>query len=542
MKRAGGAVLAGLLIAGALPPWGWWPLALAGIGLWGWLLVDLKWKSRLGVGALVGLAHFVVALAWVPEFTVPGYPVLVLLETGFWVLASLVARGRWAPVGLAAALTLAEAARYNSPFEGLPLAGVDLGQVGGPFLNAARLAGGYAVTLSAGLLGAGLALAARRQAGVGGVPRSAAAASGRPAARGMVAFVPVTLAVALPLVGWLSPDGDSTGEPLRVAVVQGGGPVGFRGVNTDFGEVLDRHLDATSKIRPPVDLVLWPENAVTPEGPPPAASQIDGSIEKTIGSDPATTPPSQPEIDAVMAAAFRLDAVLVAGLVLDVAPDEFSNEAAAFGRGCCDVVRKAIRVPFGEYIPFRSFFDRFADLSAIPSEARPGSGPGVLDTAEGKFAVSISYEVLFPQRSREAVNLGGQVVLVPTNAASFKRTQVPGQELAAARLRAVETGRWVLQAAPTGYSAVVDHRGRVRQRTGISEQRVLQDVVPRRHGSTPFLVAGPWPTLGLALALVLLANFGSSVTLRDTQEPKLGGGDARRRPDETSGDTPAGTP
>ena len=500
MRRAGGAVAAGLLIAAALPPWGWWPLAVVGIGLWGWLLVDLEWRSRLGVGLLVGLSHFVVALAWVPEFTVPGYPLLVLLETAFWALASGLARGRWAPVGLAAALTLAEAARYNSPFEGLPLAGIDLGQVGGPFLHAARLGGGYAVTLAAGLLGAGVALAIRRH---------------------WAAVAPIALAVVLPLVGWLSPDGRSVGEPLRVAVVQGGGPVGFRGVDTDFGEVLDRHLDATARIRPgSVDLVLWPENAITEP-----RELIDVPLANLEHKSPP--PEHSPEVEAqnraVGQAVSRVDAVLVAGVVQPSGDEHFTNAAVAFVPGGVQhSVLKVIRVPFGEYIPFRSFVDRFADLSAIPTEAIAGDRPGVLETQAGKFAVSISYEVLFGERSREAVNLGGQVVLVPTNAASFKRTQVPGQELAAARIRAVETGRWLLQAAPTGYSAVVDHRGVVRQRTGISEQRVLRDSVPKRTGSTPFLLTGPWPTLALALGLVLLANFGPKATLSVGSRTEVG--------------------
>ena len=470
MRRPAAAVAAGLLIAGALPPWGWWPLAIGGVALWGWSLTGRSWRGRLGIGLLVGLAHFVVALAWVPEFTAPGYPVLVLLETAYWSVASVLSRGRWAPIALAGALTLAEAARYNSPFEGLPLAGVDLGQVGGPFLSAARLGGGYAITLCVGLTGAALAMGAARR---------------------RTALMPVGLAALIALAGWLSPDGRSTGEPLRVAVVQGGGPVGFRGVDTDFSEVLDRHLAATARIRKPVDLVLWPENAVTLDEEFFGSSAIERLFREVVD---------------------RRNTLLVAGVVEDAGPDAFWNRAYALDAGGIDVdsVTKAIRVPFGEYIPFRSLVDRVADLSAIPTEAMPGDGPGILRTSRGDLAVSISYEVLFGQRSREAVNLGGQVLLVPTNAASFKRTQVPGQELAAARIRGVETGRWVLQAAPTGYSAVVDHRGSVRQRTGISEQAVLRDVVPRRAGSTPFLVTGPWPALAASLLLVLGAGLAAA--------------------------------
>lgn len=476
VRRAGGAVLAGWLIALALPPWGWWPLAVAGIGLWGWLLIGLGWRARILVGGTVALSHFLVALAWVPEFTLPGYPVLVLLETGFWTLASAaVAGGRAAPLSLAGALTLAEAARYNSPFEGLPLGGIDLGQAGGPFLEVARLGGGYAVTLAAALLGAALALSVGR----------------RPDA---LALAPAALAVLLVVAGYVSPDGRDRGDPLRAAVIQGGGPVGFRGVDTDFREVFNRHLAATSRIKGPVDVVLWPENSLT----------VDGAVVVTD------------QYREVLRAVNRTGAAFVVGVVEEAGPRSFWNRAYLFDPEAADpeaadpaFVTKAIRVPFGEYIPHRDFFARFADLSDIPTEAAPGRGPGILRSSKGKFAVSISYEVLYAERSREAVRLGAEVMLVPTNAASFRRTQVPGQELAAARLRAVETGRWLLQAAPTGYSGIVDHRGVVRQRTGISEQRVLEQVIPRRVGSTPFALTGPWPALLLAGALVAGAAFGA---------------------------------
>ena len=122
-------------------------------------------------------------------------------------------------------------------------------------------------------------------------------------------------------------------------------------------------------------------------------------------------------------------------------------------------------MPFGEYIPARSFFARLADVSAVPRDAIAGRGPGVVDTPAGRLGVLISYEVFFQDRGRAAVRAGGRLLLVPTNASSFDDAQVPAHELAVARLRALETGRWVVQAAPTGYSAVVDHRGRVLARS-----------------------------------------------------------------------------
>ena len=160
-------------------------------------------------------------------------------------------------------------------------------------------------------------------------------------------------------------------------------------------------------------------------------------------------------------------------------------------------------MPFGEYVPARSFFDRLADLSAVPRDAIPGKGRAVLDTPAGRLGVVISYEVFFADRAREAVEAGGRVLLVPTNASSYRDAQIPAQEVAVARLRALETGRWVVQAAPTGYSAVIDHRGRVRALGGLGGPEVLQVDVGARAGRTLFMALGPVP--GLTLAVLLLA-------------------------------------
>ncbi len=194
--------------------------------------------------------------------------------------------------------------------------------------------------------------------------------------------------------GWAAPSGSDVAD-LEAAVVQGGGPRGFRGVDTDFTQVFDRHLEAAEALKPGVDLVLWPENAVTV----PAGYQ------------------GSPEEQAVDELASRLGATVVVGVVEDGGPGLFRNLAAASEAesGYVGRVEKAIRVPFGEYVPLRSVVGRFADLSAIPSEAVPGTKPGLLRTKAGTLAISISYEVFFPRRSRDAIRRGAEILLVPTN-------------------------------------------------------------------------------------------------------------------------------
>jgi apolipoprotein N-acyltransferase len=165
---------------------------------------------------------------------------------------------------------------------------------------------------------------------------------------------------------------------------------------------------------------------------------------------------------------------------------------------------KVHRVPFGEYVPARGFFERIADLSAVPRDALVGTRRAVLDTPAGRLGVVISYEVFFPDRARAAVRSGGRIVLVPTNASSYRDEQIPAQEVAVARLRAVETGRWVVQAAPTGYSAVIDHRGRVLEQGGLGGAEVLTAGVDLRTGRTLFMSLGsaPW-VVGACLTLLL---------------------------------------
>jgi apolipoprotein N-acyltransferase len=94
---------------------------------------------------------------------------------------------------------------------------------------------------------------------------------------------------------------------------------------------------------------------------------------------------------------------------------------------------------------------------------------------------------------------------VPTNAASFVTEDVPSQELAAARLRAIETGRAVIQAAPTGYSALIAADGTVSVRSGLGDPELLTGQVIRRRGHTPYTIVGHLPMLLAAAAVLALA-------------------------------------
>ena len=468
-----GGLAGGVLLAASLPPWpvpeGAWLLALVGAALLFAALDGRPARERLAVGVAAGLGLYLPGLWWMRDFSVPGYVAATLLQAAILAagLTAVPPHPGWRrAVAFPAVLVLVERVRGTWPFGGLPISGVELGQVNGPLGPAARIGGRLLLVALVAVGGMALVALVRRRW------RTALAATG--------------LLVVTAGAGWVAPDGSPAGR-ISVAAVQGGGPRGVRAVGRDPAPVFERHFLAAAGLRPPVDLVLWPEDVVDLEG------DLAGTAEDTRLGELARV----------------LDTTLVVGVVEDVEGRRFRNASVAYGPDGARIDRydKVHRVPFGEYVPARGLFDAVADLSAVPRDAIAGRGPGTLDTPAGRLGVVISYEVFFDDRVRAAVRAGARVILVPTNASSYRDAQVPAQEVVVARLRALEAGRWVVQAAPTGYSAVIDHRGEVHTRSGLGSTEVLRADVGLRSGSTIFTAVGPWPWIALAVGALVAANM-----------------------------------
>jgi apolipoprotein N-acyltransferase len=106
--------------------------------------------------------------------------------------------------------------------------------------------------------------------------------------------------------------------------------------------------------------------------------------------------------------------------------------------------------------------------------------------------------VFYADRGRASVRDGAQLLIVPTNTSSYATAQVPTQEIAASKVQAVQQGRDLLQAAPTGYSATITHRGTLLQRSVLGRQQVILATLSRRGGWTLYVRYGDTPALGLA--------------------------------------------
>ena len=234
--------------------------------------------------------------------------------------------------------------------------------------------------------------------------------------------------------------------------------------NAQRRAVLDNHVRETLQLaedvragRAPQPLfVIWPENSsdIDPLANPDAAEQI-----------------------SVAAQAIKAP-ILVGGVLAGpgYTPDNpvSTNSVIVWDpeTGPGDRHDKQIVQPFGEYLPWRSFFRHLSPYADRAGYFVPGSGTGVVDAAGVPVGVTTCWEVIFDRAPREAVRNGAQLLAVPSNNATFNEA-MSLQQLAFARLRAVEHNRYVIVAGTTGISAVIAPDGRVLARTGFFEPAYL---------------------------------------------------------------------
>ncbi|MHB8262547.1 MAG: apolipoprotein N-acyltransferase [Acidimicrobiales bacterium] len=485
------AIIAGVLAALSLPPWGWWILAFPAAGIAYLALDGLPWKARFFVGWAFGLGIFVPGLWWSSTFNVYGAFVLMAAESLFLAVAAIAVPSREARIlALPAAMTMAEYFRERWPFGGLPIGGIELGQAASPLGMTSRIGGPLLIVWLVWLGGSGLAVLcvqlwpSLQKILTGTVPP---ARTHRSVAAGSVA---VAVVLIVSFLAAIAPNGGPPTGHLRVAAVQGGGRRGTTALQVNPLTVFYASVDATEEIphldkgRPP-QLVVWPEDTVALGG------HLRGSEHELI----------------LQHLARSLHATLEAGVTEPVGTTRFKNFSVAFSPAGKIVSRyeKIHRVPFGEYVPYRSFFKHLASLKDISRNAIPGHGPAILNTPAGKLGIMISFETFFARRARAATREGGRLLLVPTNTNSYAASQMPSQEIAASRLRAIEEGRDLVQSAPTGYSALINNQGQVMQLSTLARRQVLTGNIALRNGATLYERFGNLPILFIAILSLLVA-------------------------------------
>ena len=487
------SLVAGLLLAGAFPPFGLWPLAFASPAL---LIVALSGRSlraAFAVGLVFGLAFFFPLVAWVINLAWFAWVALAiasaLIFAVFAVGQRMLLNLRWWPPAVAGWWVAAEAFRDRWPWGGFPWGRLAMSQAGVPTQGWAAIAGPPALTFAVALVGATL-----------GWLLLTAIAGGRVTLRSRPLLMPA-LALAgsaalalLPAALPLDPV-PANGKTAVVAAIQGNVPRA-RSLAAELNnvelEITLNHVTATDKLAERAaagqvakpDLVIWPENSTD--------------------IDPMQYPPLYQEISAAAAAIGR--PILVGAVLQD--PQRNAGVLWLPGRGPTTIYAKRRLVPFGEYIPFRSLISKITSLTTLqPTDFVPGRQTVVFNVGQIKLGDIICYEVGFDDLVRSEVAAGANLLSMQSNDATFERegptTAESGQQLAMARIRSVEFDRSVVVASTTGYSAIVAPDGHLISRSGMWTQAELEARVPLLSYTTLAERLGVWPEWAIVAATTL---------------------------------------
>jgi apolipoprotein N-acyltransferase len=495
------ALAAGLLLTLAFEPYGQWWLALLAPAVLMWLWsreASSREGARLGFAFGVGLysagtwwlyisVHgFGHAPLWV---TIPVMATLVLVMAGYQALLGHVAC-RWLQPATAAGRMLWIPAAWVLVewwrgwfLSGFPWLSLGYSQTDSPLAGLAPLGGVHLVSLA--LL-----------AGAGALPLLWRAAPPLRALALVVLVLPWTLGQALRGIEWTEPDGPSR----SVAIVQGAIPQDMKWLESNQQNILDtyakKHGEALG-----AQLIVWPESTL-----PDVANKYGSYLGEVWSAS------RKSGSDMVMG-------VMREQLAADSDEPHYFNSLLALGNGEPAFYDKRHLVPFGEYFPVPQLVRSWLRLMNLPYSDfdRGARRQPVFALAGTKVAASICYEDAYPGLLRQEIRASG-VLVNATNDAWFGHSSARYQHLQIARMRALESRRYLLRAANDGVSAVIGPDGSLRARAPEFEPAVLRAQFQPRKGDTPYLVVGN--LLPVGLATLLLAARGLWLFRRRAAAPQ----------------------
>jgi apolipoprotein N-acyltransferase len=498
-------LVGGLALAAAFPPAGIWPLAAAGPALLAIALTGRSLRASFVVGLVFGVAFFFPLLSW--TLNVAWYAWAALAGASAVILAVLAVAQRvllrlpaW-PVAVAGWWVALEAFRDRWPWGGFPWGRLAMSQATAPTRGWAAIGGAPWLTFIVALFGATLAWVVLT------VWPGRPWRQGRPARpeRRRVALAGLALAATaglavLPAALPLDPV-PANGKTAVVAAIQGNVPrarASLADQLSDYATVTQNHVDATDKLAQEVsdgelqkpDLVVWPENS----------TDIDPTV-------------SPPVYDQISNAANAIGTPILVGANLS---NPLRNAGVLWLPGTGPEKHYYVKrqlVPFGEYIPFRSIISKITSLTQLqPTDYTPGRSNYVFTVGQIRLGDAICYEIGFDGLVRSDVTDGANLLAMQTNDATFERdglTGETGQQLAMARIRAVEHDRAVIVASTTGYSAIIAPDGQLITSSGTWQQAELEARVPLITYTTLADRVGPWPEYVIVALTVAAFAFGA---------------------------------
>lgn len=476
------------------------PLALAA-----YALCTRGVSSRAGfvVGLAFGIGFYFPHIHWMSaSIGPPAWVALALVEALFYgalgALSPVLQRLRAWPAWLGVGWVAMETVRSNWPFSGMPWGRVGFGVVDTPLAPALAYVGVNGVSLLVAVLGFLLA-------------RVFTCERGRERLLATVSVVAVaTLSMAPLLVPWTL---ETTGT-ATVAAVQGDVPGRGDDVLFDVEQLTLNHVEATEALAqrvaagtsPQPDFVVWPENSTA--------------------RDPFEDPGISASIDR---AADAIGVPLLVGAIVGAGADNVRNQGIVwdpeFGAG--ERYTKRHPVAYGEYIPLRHLLPdsllNGSQLARVSRDMLSGSRSTPLTIAGIRVADSICFDIAYEDGIKTQVDNGAEVLTVQTSNAQFIFTGQIEQQFAITRVKAIESGRYVVVAAVNGVSGVIAPDGSVLDRTERRTQDVVVESVELKSGATPGLGVGA--ALGFATPGMTVVALLWGLVARRRERRSTGPGD-----------------
>jgi apolipoprotein N-acyltransferase len=551
LTRLIASIGAGVLLCTSFPSVNWWWAAVVAAALLAWVLMHpaTTLVGGFGYGFLFGFAFYVPLLPWI-SLLVGDVPWLALATMcalfpglfGFFAVWVRQLPG-W-PMWFAVVWTAQEWLKSVIPFGGFPWGAVAFGQAEGPLLPLVQLGGVALLSFGVVLLGfsvTAIALEiakwwrAGRSRGSAAENSDDAGVEGAPPPAVVLPGICFCLVLFTAVIIWPQvrhSGAGSGGEPtVTVAAIQGNVPRLGLGFNEQRRAVLDNHVDETLRLAedvragaaPQPQFVIWPEDS--------------SDIDPFVNADAA---------QRIAEAAHAINAPILIGSVLavprhDPGPEQYTNTAVVWNpvTGPADRHDKEIVQPFGEYLPMRWLFEHLSSQAGLAGNFIPGKSSDVVQIGGVPVGVSTCWEVIFDRAPRKAVLNGAQLLAVPANNATFNK-RMSEQQLAFAKVRAVEHDRYVVVAGTTGISAVIAPDGAEMVRTDFFQPAYLDIQVRLKTRLTPATQWAPivqWVLVAAAGAVILAGIrhnriFPRSIRLRSKPSAADGGA----APDEPPSD------
>ena len=444
------SALSGLLLSASFEPISlWWvaPIALA-LEIFALSRSERKYLSVLAFA----LTYNLVLLHWTSIY-VGSVPWIILAAGLSLFYLPLVAVKRLGIAFFPLIFIVLEEIRNRFPFQGFGWARIAYSQADAPYAKIAAHGGAVALSAITVLIGLVLFYLFQKQ---------------------------MRILILLPLLISLIPLNVQMNQTTQALMIQGNVPQLGLDFNSRAKEVFFNHVketDSALKENRKVDFILWPENS--------------------IDVDPFRNP-------EVFEALNSYKVPLIVGAIVGRA-DDILNTSILWTNESQNVYIKQHLTPFGEYIPLRTLASKISPLVDDVRDFSPGNESTIFTIDKAKIAPVICYELLDDHILEKAAK-SSNLLAVQTNSATFGDSAQSAQQLQITRIRAIEHSRNILSVSTTGYSAVIDYKGKVLQKSDMGTAHHLYAEIGLISSTSPRDRYGDWALVMTLIWLLIVAR------------------------------------